>query len=95
MQNYKDSLPLSERLSRAYKVVFEGKINDKLSKREKNKGKVEAEIKNQKVNKIVSKSTGNSSDKSSKSNLSTEQLKAIKAMGVTPKQFKKFGKLKF
>jgi len=81
-------LPLSERLSKASKIVF----SDKISNRDKNRGKVEAEVKAQKVNKAVEKPRKSVSGKT-KPGLSTEQKDVFRRMGVPLKNHKKYGKL--
>lgn len=71
-------LPIEERLDIGMSIAFK----DELSKLEQKKGGVKAEIKNQKVNKIISNSNQSSNSNSSKKGYTSEQEKMAKAMGV-------------
>ena len=88
VRDFNPDLPLSERLTKAHKIVFANKI----AVQEQKKGQVKAEVKAQIVNKSVSNNTKTSSKKSSKGDLSSDQKRAFEKMGVPLKDYKKYGK---
>lgn len=85
VNEYRSDIPVSERLNKAYQLVFAGKI----AKLEQKKGEVKAEIRAQKVNKAVSQPSVSSSSKSKNNGLTQEQRDVYKKMGVPiPKKYR-------
>ena len=89
VRNYRDDLPLSDRLSKAFKVVF----SQKLASNERKKGEVKAEIRSQKVNKAVITPAKSDTSKQTKGTLDPEQKRVMKQMGISEKEYSKYGKL--
>lgn len=91
VRNYRTDLPLTDRLSKAFRVVFA----DKIAKQEQKKGEVKAEIRQQKVGKAIATPTKPASGKAPKSELSSAQREALRRMGVSEEDYQKYGKLQF
>lgn len=78
ISSFKDDLPFSERLEKAFQWTFK----DDIARKEQKKGEVKAEIRTQKVNKAVSQPTSGGSGQSSTPKFSKAQLWAAEKIGV-------------